>query len=419
MSNWRRLIVSSYFMLSCLSFLLIGVPATGTTWIVDDDGGPGVDFTDIPPAIVAASDYDLILVRDGTYQGFTLKKGLTIAADTGCEPVLSDNMTVSFIQPGLTAVVSGFSTCRVRLRSSEGKIIFDQCTNHSYVYDSILDIVDCSLVTVSRCKYFFPASPVGTYEAVRISNSTVVISESSFKGSYGGFGFYYEPGENGGPGMLADYSTVYFHSSCCEGGRGGDYYEKGDARSWPGDGGDSICLEYCDLYLFGTEDHLIEGGVGGWTYNYFGEHGSCVVAFESTVFYSGVAFDAHGEPEIVNKYGSLIEEVVPSVPVMTLAGPGQLGTYIEPILHAEPGYQFIIFYSLYQKINPVNGLLLDLSFLFPLAGGTMPPDGTVSFPLHINSLFTDLKGIPLHAQAYVTDGLGLKQLSTSVSFVVR
>ncbi|MCI0588067.1 MAG: hypothetical protein L0323_14640 [Planctomycetes bacterium] len=53
-----------------------------SVWVVDDNGGPGVDFTDIPPAIAAAADGDILLVKAGTYAPFTLSgKGLRILGD--------------------------------------------------------------------------------------------------------------------------------------------------------------------------------------------------------------------------------------------------------------------------------------------------------------------------------------------------
>ncbi|MCI0589224.1 MAG: hypothetical protein L0323_20610 [Planctomycetes bacterium] len=49
------------------------------TWVVDDNAGPGVNFTDLPPAVAAAADGDILLVQPGTYSHFTLTgKGLRI-----------------------------------------------------------------------------------------------------------------------------------------------------------------------------------------------------------------------------------------------------------------------------------------------------------------------------------------------------
>ncbi len=49
-----------------------------TTWIVDDDGGAGVDFTDLPPAVAAAQPGDTILVHEVSYSGAIVQEGITI-----------------------------------------------------------------------------------------------------------------------------------------------------------------------------------------------------------------------------------------------------------------------------------------------------------------------------------------------------
>ena len=43
-------------ILAPLALVLAATSASSEIWIVDDDGGPGVDFTDIQPAIDIASD---------------------------------------------------------------------------------------------------------------------------------------------------------------------------------------------------------------------------------------------------------------------------------------------------------------------------------------------------------------------------
>src|SRR5262245_21258714 len=55
-----------------------------TSWTVDAAGGPGVNFTDIPPAIAAAADGDVLLVAGGMYSGFSVTgKGLKILGSAG------------------------------------------------------------------------------------------------------------------------------------------------------------------------------------------------------------------------------------------------------------------------------------------------------------------------------------------------
>ncbi|HYC77554.1 MAG TPA: hypothetical protein VEI02_07995 [Planctomycetota bacterium] len=60
------------------AFSIVHVQAQ-TIWTVDDDGGPGVQFTAIQPAIDAASSGDVIVVAAGTYAGIDITaKALTL-----------------------------------------------------------------------------------------------------------------------------------------------------------------------------------------------------------------------------------------------------------------------------------------------------------------------------------------------------
>ena len=52
--------------------LVLPAAAQGAVWIVDDDGGAGVDFVTIHDAVDAAADGDTILVKDGTYPMFSI-----------------------------------------------------------------------------------------------------------------------------------------------------------------------------------------------------------------------------------------------------------------------------------------------------------------------------------------------------------
>jgi len=54
-------------MIALLSAIIVITPAAATTWYVDDDGGLGIDYVDIQPAIEAADPGDTIFVYNGTY----------------------------------------------------------------------------------------------------------------------------------------------------------------------------------------------------------------------------------------------------------------------------------------------------------------------------------------------------------------
>ncbi len=71
-----------HLTIACAACLMAGVvSAQGQTWIVDEQGGPGVSFTEIAPAVAAASNGDTILIRAGTYGSFTTGKALTMLGE--------------------------------------------------------------------------------------------------------------------------------------------------------------------------------------------------------------------------------------------------------------------------------------------------------------------------------------------------
>jgi hypothetical protein len=69
------------------------------TWVVDDNGGPGVSFTDTPPAVAAAADGDVVVVKPGQYSPFTVSgKGLRILGEDRLTTIVrSFTATVSTI----------------------------------------------------------------------------------------------------------------------------------------------------------------------------------------------------------------------------------------------------------------------------------------------------------------------------------
>ena len=63
--------------------LIAGNAHAQSTWIVDKSNGPGAHFTSIQAAVDAAKPNDILELRAGTYEGFTISKGLRLLADPG------------------------------------------------------------------------------------------------------------------------------------------------------------------------------------------------------------------------------------------------------------------------------------------------------------------------------------------------
>src|SRR5262245_3438747 len=95
--------------LAILIITLLASSAIAKTWYV---GGSGADFTEIQPAIDAAQDGDVILVRPGTYQPFTIEKGVIVRASSTPFAVTvksPDRVLIQNIGPLRRAGVAGMS----------------------------------------------------------------------------------------------------------------------------------------------------------------------------------------------------------------------------------------------------------------------------------------------------------------------
>lgn len=407
------------FLLTVLSITLWPVGAlSAAVWIVDDDGGPGVDFLDIPPAVAAAAPGDLILVRDGLYGAPYVDKGLTIAADTGHGPVVQGTVTVHDVPWGEAFAISGMQLNRLRAEQSQGSILVDDC---QIIHESQcpLEISYCERVFVSRCGTkagnFSFNGPLGAW----MEYATVVISGSSFEGGEGQEAWDWDAGD-GGCGLMAYKCDVYLFSSSARGGDGGDCM---NPEYNAGSGGEGVFAQYSTLHLFGTEVHQIEGGAAGW--GAWGVDASAAWIWDSKLFYSGVTFIPKGSKPAIHETGSKckVQEITPPVPVILLAGSGQMGGGIKITLDGEPGSLFLLYLAATEAVIPLGKmythLMLDPTTLLFLAGGVILPGSPPLFEFHIPPQATAFQGMPIHFQAYVETALGQSYLSTSASFVLR
>jgi len=107
------------------------------TWTVNASGG--ADFTNLPPAVLAARSGDVLLVAPGVYSSFTLEgKGLTILGDGGT-PTVNGRTSVLSLPADEVVVLRSLKLKNaplgeegLRLRDNAGAVWVEDCTVEHY-----------------------------------------------------------------------------------------------------------------------------------------------------------------------------------------------------------------------------------------------------------------------------------------------
>jgi len=149
-----------------LNLAILALPLLQGTHIVDANGGPGSNFTDLPPAVAAAANGDTILVRAGTYSGFTTSKVLRVfGAGKSVTKIIgtSHAVKVNNTPAHETFELAGFE-CRGGPATNVAGIV---------LYNSSMTLLDCDV---------FGGPTVGM-PALRADFATVHVSRCSLTGS--------------------------------------------------------------------------------------------------------------------------------------------------------------------------------------------------------------------------------------------
>jgi hypothetical protein len=199
-----------------IPILAASAAAQNQVWVVDDGGGAGVDFTDIQPAVDAAADGDVVLVRTGTYQQSAPlligDESLTIAADQGAVVELRRGVSVAGLSAGKRVLLAqlhqspispgGFiAEAGLSVSSSSGMVWADQC--------SFEGSAGCFMSEPFVC--FVPPT-----DGIAVNNAaTVVLTRcSAIGGSIGDVGGYLP--ESGI--VVGAFSSAYVSDSTAIGG---------------------------------------------------------------------------------------------------------------------------------------------------------------------------------------------------------
>ncbi|MFT4710628.1 MAG: hypothetical protein ACI9D0_000715 [Bacteroidia bacterium] len=251
-------------VLTLLALALSSGPAlAGQVWVVDDNGGPGVDFTDVDQAVAAAADGDTLLIRAGSYSDLIVfDKSLSVIADTGPIPTIA-GASVRNISAGKVVRLAGLKITSptevgLQIKNSAGHVWIEDCT-----------------VTGAGGfgDFIAPVPHPNGYDGITVSSSSAVsINGCSI---FAGDGAHYIPqvgihGDGANALYIFGSSRVSVSGTDIHGGNGGSVFD--DDAAWDGAwGGDSISLQNdSELVLIGSSLFSGAGGFGGADFDIFG-----------------------------------------------------------------------------------------------------------------------------------------------------
>jgi hypothetical protein len=253
--------IRAFILRALLLTSALPLSAQGHVHVVDAAGGPGSDFTALAPALAAAADGDVLLLRAGTYfDALNLSgKGLFVTADAGATVVVFSG-SVTNIPAGRYAALQGLTMdgqgSGPSIHQASGVVWMEGCSvrpGTGAFGSGGTSVVSCSSVVLSRCLFDVPrfdvlllgppapalfargsclhvfdsrVQPVYDDEpsplALALESSFLELSGSSVLGDDGNGSPFSCDGQDGGDALvLTDSSTAVILDSLLRGGAGG------------------------------------------------------------------------------------------------------------------------------------------------------------------------------------------------------
>ncbi|MBI5364547.1 MAG: hypothetical protein HZA53_15325 [Planctomycetes bacterium] len=400
-----------------LTLALAASTARASTWIVDAAGGPGANYTDLPPAIAAAAPADVLIVRPGSYSSFVLDKGLTLVADPGANVL--GGITVQNVTTFRALLVN--LACDTLVIADCPRVVIAQGLTVRGTIGAVptqaVDVANATDVRFQRLSV--PGNNAGIpylvgQDAMRVTNARVELVRSNLRGRDGYDTANSPTRPHGGHALrIGPGGNVHAALSTLRGGEGGDNPSTTLFQSYGGDGGDAARLTAADsvLLLTGVPTDTLSGGFNGYSNEcaYDGLPGTGVrVVFPSasarvsgaTLLGAGYFCDGSLGPTTIGPV------TVPATPDPTLemlppvSGPGAACTMV---VHAAPGTDVRLRLGRRPIVEDLPASIEDrlVEQLRSWGLGLVPASGEVTFPFTLPS--TSPIGALLAFQAFAVD----------------
>ncbi|MEM7306100.1 MAG: hypothetical protein AAF682_05485 [Planctomycetota bacterium] len=367
-----------------LPLLLLAAPLqaqfTGHVIVVDDDGGPGVDFTAIQPAVDAALEGDRILVADGVYPGFVVKgKSVSVEANQGAQVEVRGPVEVRELAGSQWSFLRGLhaseapetpatEVATLHANSGVGHIWVERCS-----FGAPHAAADAATTQGARLILVGVELTGGAGRAgLAVKSSNVWAHRSRFVGGDGA------PAEPGGAGIAMEAGFLFLAGSELVGGGGGD---AADPVTCPRGGDGGAGLRLAGLFpVYEGLDNSLSGGAGGSSL--CGAAGS-------------------PGPGLLDLAGGLINEHPGAAVSVSSSSPMVFGDVQTLTVDGAPGDVVLLVYSFFADTTDVltaAGPLLVLAPYSHLGRVELPASGTLSLAREVPALTFPKESFTLHVQ---------------------
>jgi len=387
-----------------------------------DASGNG-QYTAIQPAITAALDGDVLLVRTGSYPGFTLdNRRLSVIADAGGLPKVAGTVFVRNTGAAGIVLLAGLEI--VPPQSSIPLKGLDFANNAGHVRVQNCTVRGCAGVEA-------PGQSSDGGDAASILNSSKVafVGCSLIGGMGGGVPFFVDFGGKGGQGVVTQGSSIAFYDCQVQGGVGGaadyiySYMRAGDGgdgcrvldfgilasgcqfkggmggsgASIPGDGGDGLVVNAGQAQLIGN---TYTAGIGGGAYSgYFGASG--LPQSGAGVFHTfpGVARKLSG-PSLAAENAT-----------MQINVSGAAGDRVWLLQTAQPEFVYLSSYAGMRLISLLSSFTVRPDVV-------LPPSGTASVQVRTHRIGAGIPQVTQYWQCLVENTSGQLRLGSPLHVAV-
>ncbi len=437
-----------------------------TVWVVDDNGGPGVNFTDLPPAVAAAADGDVLDVRSGAYNHFALSgKGLRILGEDRASTFVrnpfspaSGTTSVSSVPAGSVAyferLTFGYTTFLpapqvVSVSGATTRAVFNdvaisvngaspwmgsQVLPALSVSEAEVHLFDCALRGTAGCPCVGGmGGTIAGAPAVSASNGArVEVVSSDLRGgvgSAGSSGMSLGIASAGGHGIqvtssAGTLSRMWVADSKVEGGAGATSPIGIGAA-----GGAGILVDSSFLRVSGGPGASVEGGGGGGTTSIapggFGilSSGTATVDVHSSVAVLGGS-SASGPSAPTSGPGITLG--LPPLPELDVTGNLSIsgGTATIAVSDGPPAAPLALAVVGAPGYAPVPApflgeVVIGLSPSTVLVTGSLSPAGGFSLAVPLGGLPPSAAWTPFHIQGAALDAGGVWRLSNGAVAILR